>query len=91
MKFCIIFYFVFLIIIVFSKDLVQVEDETNLEFNMELPRPDIDDILKVGYRSRYEPYNRHVRDDSRVEEGSEKAESEYSSDEGMSSDLEFEK
>ncbi|GIX77234.1 pre-rRNA 2'-O-ribose RNA methyltransferase FTSJ3 [Caerostris extrusa] len=73
-----------------KKDLKYVEDETSLEFNLEPPQPDIDDILLPGYKSTFVSYNRHVRDDSRVEAEPEKEESIYSSDEGLSSDLEFE-
>ncbi|CAL1276692.1 unnamed protein product [Larinioides sclopetarius] len=69
--------------------LKQVEDETNLEFGVEA-QPDDEDILQPGYKSTFMSYNRHVRDDSRVEAEPEKEESEYSSDEGLSSDLEFE-
>ncbi|XP_055935747.1 pre-rRNA 2'-O-ribose RNA methyltransferase FTSJ3-like [Argiope bruennichi] len=70
--------------------LLQVEDETNLEFGLEAPQPADEDILQPGYKSTFISYNRDVRDDSRVEAEPEKEESEYSSDEGLSSELEFE-
>ncbi|GFT12224.1 pre-rRNA 2'-O-ribose RNA methyltransferase FTSJ3 [Nephila pilipes] len=69
-----------------KKDLEQVEDDTNLDKGLE----PLYDILDGGYRSSFKKYDRNVTDDSRIAADPEKEESIYSSDEGLSSELEFE-
>ncbi|KFM80262.1 putative rRNA methyltransferase 3, partial [Stegodyphus mimosarum] len=72
-------------------ELNKIEDEDNLEFSLEPPQPEADDILQPGYRSTFKPYNRYVKENlDDVEEKSDKPESIYSSDDDLSSEIEFE-
>ncbi|GFR22647.1 pre-rRNA 2'-O-ribose RNA methyltransferase FTSJ3 [Trichonephila clavata] len=74
-----------------KNDLGLVDDETNLEIGSDPDQSDLDDIPVSNYRSTRKRYDTDTKDLSYVEAEPEKEGSDYSSDEGLSSELEFER
>lgn len=73
-----------------NNNLAQIEEDTNLETEFEPQPDDSNDILDKGYKSTYKIYDYKTRNDPCIEADPEKEESVYSSDDGLSSELEFE-
>ncbi|GFT81778.1 pre-rRNA 2'-O-ribose RNA methyltransferase FTSJ3 [Trichonephila clavipes] len=73
-----------------KNDLGLIDEETNLEIGSDPDQSDLDDIAISKYRSTKKRYDTENKDLSYVEAEPEKEESDYSSDEGLSSELEFE-